>query len=56
MKGKAWEYIFFLDMVGHVEDWKVAGALEELQTHCQFLKVLGSYPKAKSESQKTGDR
>ena len=46
------EYIFFLDMVGHVEDRKVAGALEELQTHCQFLKVLGSYPKAKSESQK----
>ena len=47
MKGKAWEYIFFLDMVGHVEDQKISGALEELKAHCQFLKVLGSYPKAK---------
>ena len=47
MKGKAWEYIFFLDMVGHVEDQKIAAALEELKAHCQFLKVLGSYPKAK---------
>ena len=47
MKGKAWEYIFFLDMEGHVEDRKISGALEELKAHCQFLKVLGSYPKAK---------
>jgi len=47
MKGKAWEYIFFLDMVGHVEEPTIADALEELKTHCQFLKVLGSYPKAK---------
>jgi len=34
-------------MVGHVEDLKISGALEELKAHCQFLKVLGSYPKAK---------
>lgn len=47
MKGKAWEYIFFLDMEGHVEEQKIAAALEELKAHCQFLKVLGSYPKAK---------
>lgn len=47
MKGKAWEYIFFLDMVGHVRDQNIAGAVEELRTYCQFLKVLGSYPKAR---------
>ncbi len=47
MKGKAWEYIFFLDMVGHVEDKNIADAVEELRTSCQFLKVLGSYPKAR---------
>jgi chorismate mutase/prephenate dehydratase len=47
MKGKAWEYIFFLDMVGHVEDKDIAGAVEELRTCCQFLKILGSYPKAR---------
>ncbi|MCK4507813.1 MAG: prephenate dehydratase [Desulfuromonadales bacterium] len=46
-KGKAWEYIFFLDMVGHVQDEKISGAVEELRDSCQFLKILGSYPKAR---------
>ena len=46
-KGKAWEYIFFLDMVGHVQDEKIAGAVEELRASCQFLKILGSYPKSR---------
>ncbi len=46
-KGKAWEYIFFLDMVGHVQDEKISGAVEELRESCQFLKILGSYPKAR---------
>jgi chorismate mutase/prephenate dehydratase len=47
MKGKAWEYIFFLDMVGHVEDKNISDAVEELKNYCQFIKVLGSYPKAR---------
>ncbi len=46
-KGKAWEYIFFLDMVGHVQDKNIAEAVEELRSHCQFLKVLGAYPRAR---------
>jgi chorismate mutase/prephenate dehydratase len=44
MKQKAWEYIFFLDLVGHVEDPEISAAIEELRGHCHFLKVLGSYP------------
>jgi len=47
MKGRAWEYIFFLDMEGHIHNEQVATAVEELQGYCQFLKVLGSYPKAR---------
>ncbi len=47
MKGRAWEYIFFLDMEGHIRDAEVAAAIEELNGYCQFLKVLGSYPKAR---------
>jgi chorismate mutase/prephenate dehydratase len=47
MKGRAWEYIFFLDLEGHIRDEQVAGAVEELKGYCQFLKVLGSYPKAR---------
>ncbi|MBI5682821.1 MAG: prephenate dehydratase [Deltaproteobacteria bacterium] len=44
-KKKAWEYIFFLDMDGHISDEKVSDALKELETNCSFVKVLGSYPK-----------
>jgi chorismate mutase/prephenate dehydratase len=45
-KSKAWEYIFFLDLFGHASDPEVAEALEELRGCCQFLKVLGSYPRS----------
>lgn len=41
---KAWDYIFFIDLVGHYEDAPVQDALEELKQHCQFVKWLGSYP------------
>jgi len=43
-KRKAWEYFFFIDCDGHVEDRKVARAVELLGEHCNFVKVLGSYP------------
>lgn len=41
---KAWDYIFFVDLQGHIEDEKVKRALEKLEPQCVFLKVLGSYP------------
>lgn len=43
-KRKAWEYIFFVDMIGHIEDERVKKALAELQKEALFLKILGSYP------------
>lgn len=45
-KKKAWEYIFFLDLFGHASDPDVAAALEELKGCCQFIKILGSYPRS----------
>ncbi|MDD2367432.1 MAG: prephenate dehydratase [Desulfuromonadaceae bacterium] len=45
-KKKAWEYIFFLDLFGHVTDQDVQSALDELRECCQFLKILGSYPRS----------
>ena len=45
-KRKAWEYFFFVDCDGHAGDRKVAKAIDELQRHCSFVKVLGSYPNA----------
>lgn len=43
---KAWEYLFFVDIEGHIEDVKVRKALHDLDKHCQHLAILGSYPKA----------
>lgn len=46
-KRKAWEYIFFVDMEGHIEDKKVNKAIEALKENCLYLKILGSYPQGK---------
>jgi chorismate mutase / prephenate dehydratase len=43
-KRKAWEYYFFVDCEGHKDDRPVGRAIAELQKHCNFVKVLGSYP------------
>ena len=48
LKRKAWEYIFYLDLSGHISDPDVAEAVKELSACCQFVKVLGSYPRARS--------
>src|SRR5579872_1995978 len=41
-KRKAWEYFFFVDCDGHMNDRKVARAIAELERVCNFAKVLGS--------------
>ena len=41
-----WEYVFFVDIDGHMKDRKVAKALADLEKEAAFLKRLGSYPKA----------
>jgi len=43
-KRKAWEYFFFIDCEGHAQDRRVAQAIKLLGNHCNFVKVLGSYP------------
>jgi len=43
-KQKDWEYIFYVDLAGHCEDSKLADALQELESHCSLVKILGSYP------------
>ncbi len=46
-KGRPWEYIFFVDFLGHRTDEKVQQALREVEGKCIFLKILGSYPVGK---------
>jgi chorismate mutase/prephenate dehydratase len=45
-KRKAWDYYFFADVDGHIENKKVARAIDLLSRQCAFVKVLGSYPNA----------
>jgi chorismate mutase/prephenate dehydratase len=46
---KAWDYIFFLDLDGHVTDPQVQEVLGDLKKLCENVKVLGSYPRAEGE-------
>ncbi len=41
-----WQYQFYVDVSGHAEDAPVQAALRELEELCQFVKCLGSYPRA----------
>ena len=41
---RPWEYLFFVDILGHPDDEPVAIALRELSDVCVFLKVLGAWP------------
>ena len=43
-KKRAWDYFFFMDLSGHIDNKNVKKALNELEEKCKFLKVLGSYP------------
>lgn len=54
LKGRAWEYVFFVEMDGHVTDKIIGGALELLENDCVFVKVLGSFPKKRKEHQFLG--
>lgn len=46
LKGRPWEYLFFIDVEGHILDEPIAHALQEIQPLCSFVKVLGSYASA----------
>jgi chorismate mutase/prephenate dehydratase len=42
-KKSPWEYVFFVDFEGHMEEPSVAEALKEIENHSLFVKVFGSY-------------
>ncbi len=44
-----WNYVFYVDFVGHISDPQVGEALEELQSRTDFMKILGSFPRAIAE-------
>ena len=43
---KPWEYIFYADFEGHLDDEGYQDAINELQGETIFIRILGSYPQA----------
>jgi chorismate mutase/prephenate dehydratase len=43
---RKWDYVFFIDIEGHVSDPPVAKALAALEQRASLYKILGSYPRA----------
>jgi chorismate mutase/prephenate dehydratase len=44
---QVWEYNFYMDFSGHREEKSIMEALKALEEHAVFVKILGSYPKAR---------
>ncbi len=42
-RGKPWEYMFYIDLLGHRDELRVRNALGHLSELADFLRVLGSY-------------
>lgn len=43
---KAWDYSFYIDFEGHVQDERVRKALEKVGSRCLELRILGSFPRS----------
>jgi len=44
LRGKPWEYLFYLDFMGHVNDPVCRNALNHLAGLADMLRILGCYP------------
>jgi prephenate dehydratase len=45
LRGKPWEYLFYLDFMGHADDDRTRCALRHLSELADFMRILGSYPR-----------
>jgi chorismate mutase/prephenate dehydratase len=45
---KAWDYYFFIDFLGHIDDPKTRHAIQEIEKASLTVKVLGSYPRSEA--------
>ena len=49
IKGKQWKYLFFLDLMGHIEDPNIKDCCKTLKALCSYFEWLGSYPRSDEE-------
>jgi chorismate mutase/prephenate dehydratase len=42
--GDGWEYVFYVEVTGHVTDRPVVAALEGVKQKARLLKIIGSFP------------
>jgi chorismate mutase/prephenate dehydratase len=56
MPGEGWDYLFYLEVGGHVSDRHLVAALEGVKREAKTLKVIGSFPLEFPESPETSDR
>ncbi len=43
-KEMPWQYLFYIDFQGHIDDPRIVAALDEMREHCLFVRIFGSYP------------
>lgn len=55
LRARPWEYIFYLDFDGHMEDANFRAALADLQQHASTIRLLGSYPAADMPGTNSGE-
>jgi prephenate dehydratase len=48
LRGVPWEYVFYLDFIGSQDDEPCRRALEQLREMASFVRVFGSYARARS--------
>jgi prephenate dehydratase len=44
LRGKPWEYLFYVDLIGRVDEPRLKNALGHLAELADFMRVLGCYP------------
>jgi chorismate mutase/prephenate dehydratase len=42
--GEGWEYVFYVEVSGHMTDRPLVAALEGVKREAKMLKIIGSFP------------